>query len=557
MEELKKSVENLTILYAEDEKTSREQLFGIFNLLFKSVDTAFDGEDAFEQYSQQKYDIVITDISMPRMNGIELIKKIKKQNPSQNIIIISAHNNAEYLLEAIEMGVDSFIIKPLQMEQLILVLSKVSHQIYAKKLSTRYHQQLEKAIEEKTQKLAKQYITDELTGFFNRNALINASRSSDQQHIILLLNVDNFDNITITYGYDNSDIIIQSLANVIKEYIPKDIMLYRINSNEFALVTATKELQEMQLLAQTLQKTILQHTITFDAFSIKTSVTIAIAEGKSDLVKNAYIALKEAQKIGKNRIQIYQKDSPIELLQSRIQEYMPKLRRIVAKRYVVPYFQPIINNKNNSIEKYECLARVIDDDGNIQSPLEFIDIAELTGMIPDITKIMIDKSFQTFTKNDYEFSINISEYDLNDGYLEEFLNQKIKHYNIEVSRVVLEVLEGISAIGAKKSLEQLMNLKRKGFSIAIDDFSVQNSNFERVHSMQVDYIKIDGSFIKDMSQDKKSYNVVKTISDFGKSIGAKVIAEYVHSKEVQDIVLELEIDYSQGYYFSEPLRELQ
>jgi len=102
-----------------------------------------------------------------------------------------------------------------------------------------------------------------------------------------------------------------------------------------------------------------------------------------------------------------------------------------------------------------------------------------------------------------------------------------------------------------------MNLKRKGFSIAIDDFSVQNSNFERVHSMQVDYIKIDGSFIKDMSQDKKSYNVVKTISDFGKSIGAKVIAEYVHSKEVQDIVLELEIDYSQGYYFSEPLRELQ
>ena len=557
MKKIKKLVENLTVLYVEDEKSSREQLSEILNLLFYSVDTAFNGEDALKQYNDKEYDIVITDINMPKMNGIELIKRIKKQNPSQNIIIISAHNDSEYLLQAIEVGIDSFIIKPLKMEQLLQVLTKIANIIYTHKLSIRYNKELEKAIEEKTAKLAKQYITDESTGFLNRNALIKASKSSQKQQTILLMSVDNFDSINITYGYDNGNLIIQSLANLLKEHSPKNIELYRINSNEFALVSSSKTLHEMKNIAKSLQEKIANYQILFDDFSLKVTVTIAIAKGGDTLLKNAYIALEEAQKIGKNRIHIYQKNSPIELLQLRIQEYMPKLRRIVAKKYVVPYFQPIINNRTNKIEKYECLARVIDEDGKVQSPMEFIDIAELTGMIPDITRIMIDKSFKAFEKNNYEFSINISEYDLNDGYLEEFLTKKLEQYNIDISRVVLEVLEGISAIGAKKSLEQLMNLKRKGFAIAIDDFGVQNSNFERVHSMQVDYIKIDGSFIKNIYKDQKSFNVVKTINDFGKSIGAKIIAEYVHSKEVQEIILEVGIDYSQGYYFSEPLKELQ
>jgi diguanylate cyclase (GGDEF)-like protein len=373
---------------------------------------------------------------------------------------------------------------------------------------------------------------------------------------MLLFSIDNFDSINITYGYDNGDIILRELADFLKEKVPPETKLYRVNINEFALVSVKESLKTMLHFAQTIQEEILQYQIILDDFSIKTSVTIALAQGSENLLKNSHIALKEAQKIGKNRINIYQKNSPIELLQLRIQEYMPKLRRIIANKYVVPYFQPIICNRTNNIEKYECLARVIDDDKKVQSPIEFIDIAELTGMIPDITRIMIDKSFQAFQDNDFEFSINISEYDLNDGYLPQYLEEKLKQYTINVSRVVLEVLEGVSAIGAKNSLEQLMALKSKGFSIAIDDFGVQNSNFERVHSMQVDYIKIDGSFIKNIHNDPKSYNVTKTISDFGKSIGAKIIAEYVHSKEVQDIILELEIDYSQGYYFSEPLNTI-
>ena len=556
MKALKDLTKKLSVLYVEDEKESREQISDIFSLLFESLDTAFDGEDALEKYNIREYDIVITDINMPRMNGIELTKRIKTLNPSQNIIIISAHNDSDYLLQAIDLGVDNFIIKPVQIQQLTQVLTKVANLIYSQKITLRYHEELEKELEEKTAKLSKQLITDELTGLLNRNALVNLSNKHHSIRTMMLLSIDNFNNINIAYGYDNGDLLLKEVANFLKSKVEKETKLYRVNSNEFAIVSFEKSLEEMKKFAQKLQEDVLQYKITFNEFSIKISITIAITEGEGCLLKNAHIALKEAQQIGKNRINIYNKNSPLELLQLKIQEYMPKLRQIIAKKYIVPYFQPIINNKTSKIEKYECLARIVDDDGGVQSPLHFIDIAEMTGMIPDITRIMIDKSFQVFQNNSYEFSINISEYDLNDGYLASYLQEKLDQYNIDASRVVLEVLEGISAIGAKNSLEQLMSLKEKGFAIAIDDFGVQNSNFERVHSMHVDFIKIDGSFIKNIYNNEKSYTVAKTISEFGKSIGAKIIAEYVHSKEVQDIVLELGIDYSQGYYFSKPLKTL-
>ncbi|WP_297484164.1 EAL domain-containing protein [Sulfurimonas sp.] len=556
MKKLKELVCNFNVLYVEDEKASREQVGSIFKLLFHSLDIAFDGEDALQKYQPKRYDIVITDINMPRMDGIELIKRIKSQNPSQNIIIISAHNNSDYLLQAINLGIDNFIIKPIQIEQLSLVLTKIAQLIHAEKISKQYQQELEKELKEKTTILSNQLITDELTGLPNRNALLKLANTNNNIRTMLLISIDNFDNINITYGYDNSDILIQKIAHFLKSKMLKETKLYKVNSNEFAIVSFEKSLKEMNVFAHFLQQNVEEHTIKFNNISTKVSITIAITEGVDCLLKNAHIALKEAQEMGQNRINIYKKNSSIERLQLKIQEYMPRLRKVIAKKHIVPYFQPIVNNKTKKIEKYECLARIINDKGEIEVPLNFIDIAEMTGMIPDITRIMIDKSFQIFQNNDLEFSINISEYDLNDGYLQEYLQKKLLEYNINTSRVILEVLEGISAIGAKRSLEQLLNLKADGFGIAIDDFGVQNSNFERVHSMQVDYIKIDGSFIKNIYNNPKSYMIAKTISEFGKSIGAKIIAEYVHSKEVQDIVIDLDIEYSQGYYFSPPQKTL-
>ena len=139
----------------------------------------------------------------------------------------------------------------------------------------------------------------------------------------------------------------------------------------------------------------------------------------------------------------------------------------------------------------------------------------------------------------------------------EYLVNKAKEFNINKNRIVLEVLEGVGQISNSIILDKLILLKKLGFQIAIDDFGTMNSNFERVALLNVDYIKIDGKFIKNIDKDRKSFAIAKAITDFAKSIEAKVVAEFVHSNDVQKVVEELGIDYSQGYLFDEPTEDIR
>lgn len=553
--EVMEQTHNITLLYVEDNKETRMQFVELLTILFFSVETAYDGLDALQKYKLKKYDLVITDIDMPRMNGVKLTKAIRKINKSQKVIIVSAHDSSEYLLQCISINVDDFILKPVDMQQLENVLLKISHLIHAEKLLSAYHEELEKEIELKTVKLLNQLKTDELTGLLNRRAL-NSMLKTDIEKIFILINIDNFDSLNITCGYTNGDLILKGTAQFLKKYTPKYAQLYYLGVDEFAIVSNKMSIDEAYDFATILHNKIQENNIIISHFNIKFTFTIAISQGSKNIFKNARIALKEARTKGKNRINIYNKNSPIEVLQSNIQKYLPILKTAILYRYITPYFHPIINNKTQKIEKYESLARIIDTHGNIYQPFEFIKIAELTGLIPDITRIMIDKTFMAFKDNNFTFSINISEYDLNDGYLIEFFKACLKKYNIKASRVVIEVLEGASIGGAQEEIDQLKQLQNLGFFIAIDDFGTENSNFERVHNLNIDFIKIDGSFIKNIDIDKKSYNITKTIVVLAKSIGAEVIAEFVHSKAVLDKVNELDIKYSQGYYFAQPTRDI-
>ena len=551
---LAQQAQDINILYVEDEEDVREQTKMIFDMLFKNVDTAFDGLDAWQKYQNTQYDIVFTDISMPRMDGLELSRCIKEKDPMQKIVIVSAYNASDYLLQAIELGVEGFLLKPIAIDKMVLVVKKLADSISAAKLMKDYRQKLEAEVEEKTKIIKKQVVTDKLTGLQNRFALNKALENSENGNALLLINIDNFESINLVYGYEYGDKVIVSLSKLLSKEMITESQLFYLGNDEFAILCNSSEDTLMQY-AKDLQERIAKSFVEYNNHAITFTVTIAIAKDNEDLLKDAYVTLKEAKQQGKNSIKRYSKDLLIEKLQAQIQEYSPIIREAIDEKYVIPYFQAIVDNRTNKITKYECLARIVKGD-TLYTPFLFINIAEQIGVIPEITKIMIDKSFQVFQHNSYSFSINITEIDLNNHYLQAYLRKKLQEYAIEPSRVVLEVLEGISVTGAKNSLEQLMELKEMGFKIAIDDFGAQNSNFERVHSMNVDFIKIDGSFVKNLVVDPKSYSIVKTITDFAKSIGAEVIAEYVHIKEVQEIIKELGIEYSQGYYFSEPNKEL-
>ncbi|SFV74704.1 diguanylate cyclase/phosphodiesterase (GGDEF & EAL domains) with PAS/PAC sensor(s) [hydrothermal vent metagenome] len=171
---------------------------------------------------------------------------------------------------------------------------------------------------------------------------------------------------------------------------------------------------------------------------------------------------------------------------------------------------------------------------------------------------MIDKSFAFIAQqNDaISISVNITEDDLLSKNLKPYLVELLDKYKISASQITLEILEGVSSSGAKNNILQLKELKELGFSLAIDDFGVEYSNFERINELDIDFIKIDAKYIKNIDSNPKSYKIAKAITDFASSMGIKVIAEFVASEQIYEVVKELNIDFSQGYYFSEPSAQI-
>ncbi|WOE70744.1 EAL domain-containing protein [Hydrogenimonas thermophila] len=176
--------------------------------------------------------------------------------------------------------------------------------------------------------------------------------------------------------------------------------------------------------------------------------------------------------------------------------------------------------------------------------------------MPEITKQIIEKSFAIMANTDLQFSINITEDDLKEEYLLDFLNKMCELYSVKSSYVILEILENINNNYSYDIVQQLKDFKKAGFRLAIDDFGTENSNFTSLLKLDVDFVKIDGSFIKDIDVNIESQNIVKTIVYYANLSGIKTIAEYVHSKEVLDTILLLGVDYAQGYYFGKPEPEI-
>jgi len=270
-------------------------------------------------------------------------------------------------------------------------------------------------------------------------------------------------------------------------------------------------------------------------------------------IQNAALALRHARENGKDRFVVFdeERDSIDYEKRKEFIESHHLLCKAFEEDKIIPYFQGIRDNKNREITKFEVLA-LIEQDGKIISPYRFLEVAKLTGFIPNITKVMIDKSFKIMADYDYTFSINITEDDLNNDYLCDYLDKKSMQYGISPRRVIIEILEGISASGQRNNLEQLKFIKSRGYALAIDDFGAEYSNFERTLDLNIDFIKIDAKYIKDIDVNPRSYNVAKSIAFFAKQSGIPCVAEFVHNADVQKIVEELGIEFSQGYYFSEP-----
>ncbi|WP_295055059.1 EAL domain-containing response regulator [Sulfuricurvum sp.] len=545
----------LSVLYVEDEYEIRENMVKILEMLYAHVFVAVDGVSGLETYRQNRssIDLIIADITMPKMDGLEMIEEMRRDNPDIHAIIITAHNEPEYFLKAINTGIDNFIVKPIEMQQMMDVLSKSAKSVKINKEHKNYASYLETMLIQKKEELEQSYMYDSLTGCFKKEKLDQMTQNYPE-HTLILCNIDNFDSINSTYGYEIGDQILFMFAEYLREHLNNGNTLYRVASDEFVIFCAISS-DELISPVESLYRGIQSYIFKIEDILISLTCTIGIASSPNALVK-AHAAMKEARQIGKNRYQIFRDDSDFIVRQKNNIEWMRKIRLALNEDRIVPYFQPIVDNTTKQIVKYEALARIIENNKAI-SPKHFIEPAKLVGLLPSITKVILEKSYAMFADKSESFSINITEEDLLNRNFSSMMMGLGKKYGIEPSRVTLEILENISANGTNESIKQLQELSQIGYTIAIDDFGSDKSNFYRIHSMHVDIIKIDAAYIQDIDHNKTSELIVKTIVSLAQAMGIPTVAEFVSSESIYNKVKAMGINYSQGYYFGEPMPNVE
>ena len=413
--------------------------------------------------------------------------------------------------------------------------------------------------------------TDRETGLPNRTKLLQDFKTGNHTGIILI-NIDSFKQINAFFGPRCGDYILKSFASRLQELVAngKDLFsnlagLYKLPSDEFAILLK-RHIDEswLRFYLKTLSEFATEQIFHFEGQEITLNVSLGAATDRcvdSDqaqvheiLLSSANIALQLAKEQKKDAL-IY--DESIRVREDYEQNitWAKSLKEALAENRIVPYFQPIVNNSTGKIEKFECLVRLIDERGRPIRPDKYLNLSKKLKLYPKITSRIIEQSFEASKNADVSVSINLSYEDIINSETTSFIKDKLSEYGI-ADKVCFELLESESIDNYRQVYEFINDLKDMGCGIAIDDFGTGYSNFEHLLRLNVDTVKIDGSLIRNIDKDESALIMTRGIVGFAKKLGLTTIAERVHSKQVFETVVEIGIDYSQGFYFGQAQREI-
>jgi len=548
------------LLYVEDNKEISEEIEFFLKPKFKNFYTAYDGAQGVELFKEHRPDLIITDIQMPVMDGISMIEAIREIDSEVGIIITTAFNESDYLLRAIHLQVDGYIMKPLNFKKLLTRLEKVLEPIELKnKIFSQnselqeINKNLDKIVKEKTKELAYLYSHDPLTGLSNFISLGEEIDTGRYENLILL-DISNFATINKQYGKVFANTILIEVSKKLKEHATVNMRLFKTESDRFVFLSHSSDANNLEEFCQQIISFFDTQLLFVEGLEITINFSIGIAKITDEHfpLVNAEYALDVGKKIGSRYYHFYDESQESVNSAKETIKWISATKEMIKNEAIEPYYQPIADAKTGKIVKYEVLARA-NYEGKLLSPYFFIASAEKLGLVSSITRMIINKSFAYFKGKEENFSINITQRDLLDKYLVVFLEQKLALYNIAPSRVTFEILENVT-VGEQHTLimKQIQSLKSMGFEIAIDDFGIENSNFSRLLEIDFDYIKLDGLFIRGLKENKKDRDIVSAIVSLAKTLKIKTVAEYVEDKEILEIVTECGVDMAQGYLIGKP-----
>ena len=534
---------NPRILIVDDQVDNRLAI----KLALKKEDYQFEeasnGLEAVELARKMNPTIILMDAIMPEMDGFEATIEIRQHSGLERtpILMITALHDKDDRIKALDAGVSDFISKPFDKHELI---ARCRSYVNLVQLNAKYIDATHNPI----------------TGLPNRGALQSDIKKFISP-MVIVASFDGYDNLAELYSVEILQKIEESFIQIFLEFFPlkkNSYTFYHPHAGLFALSTDLSIYPELDKdsiseALETFHDILRQKVITFDEYEVIPLVTFGISINAKFPYENAKTAFIQANKQHVNYL--FSHDVIEQAHKDIINNihWIKKIKTALNEDRFQPYFQPIFNNHTNKVEKYECLIRLIDTEGKVISPFQFLEISKKAKYYHQLTKIMIEKSIDTFKDRSEEFSINLSASDIENSEVRDCIFETIEKNKDTAKRLVFELLEDESFDSFDILKDFIVKVKTYGVQIAIDDFGSGYSNFTRLMDFEPDLLKIDGSLIKNITTDKFSDNIVNTIFSFAKKTHLKTIAEFVADEEIYKHVKAIGIDYCQGYYFSEPI----
>lgn len=411
---------------------------------------------------------------------------------------------------------------------------------------------------------------DYLTGLGNRRKfqeefsqkLASAERYG-YQLALFYLDLDRFKEINDTSGHDAGDYFLKTVATSLKEAIRATDLLCRLGGDEFTMLMPHADLSGVDHIAKKINNVLKNLSVTFADKTYAASASIGIAvyplHGVSvnELMANADLAMYRAKELGRGQHHMFDPDYDYRNKLNQSVQWRTLLEDAIEHDKLVLVYQPILNIRENDVSHYECLVRLRQDDGRLLSSSDFVFRAEELGLIGKIDRIVLQKAveqhieFKRQGKN-YQLTINISKRSFDDPAFFEFCAEVFKQPGVDAERIIFEITDTASISNYQSTHELISRIKSLGCVLALNDFGVEYPSLNYLKSAPVDYVKIDGSLIRQIDKNQEDRQFVKSLIELAQGFGKKTVAEFVESEEVLAILRDLGIDFAQGFHIGKP-----
>ena len=411
---------------------------------------------------------------------------------------------------------------------------------------------------------------DPLTGLHNRrefNAILERHLSRAKRYggegAVLWMDLDGFKEINDGLGHKVGDELLASLAHRMKSTIRESDVLARLGGDEFAILYPNVDSTRAQIAATRLLDAIRQHTANIQGQAIRTTASMGIVlfpehgMQSTELLMQADMAMYRAKEQGRNRFCVYSPEvESSEAPEQRI-DWLRLVREALENDGFILYAQPILDLRTDEITRYEILLRLLDRDGNVIPPGAFLDIAEQFGLSGDIDRWVLGRTTEILSDSEImgkgiSFAINLSPRTMTDKEFLELISSMPEISVIGPVRLVMEITETAAIYNIHVAKDFLRTLRGRGYEFALDDFGMGFSSFYQLKNLDVDYLKIDGSFIRNLSHDPVDKHLVLAMVHLARSLGKQTIAEFVEDQEILDILREIGVDCAQGFHIGRP-----